>query len=68
MALRGKQVEIKAYLSEMLADSMRDELVRCGCTQTGFIRTAILHELQRRMQERIAIQKIMGTGGDGDAS
>jgi hypothetical protein len=45
--------DIKVYVTENLFEAIGREVAHCGCTQTAFIRVAILHEILARSEARM---------------
>lgn len=43
--------EVKIYMHEGMWRLVQEELVKCGCTMSGFCRMAILAEIKRRRGE-----------------
>ena len=43
--------EVKIYMQEGMWRAVQEELVKCGCTMTGFVRQAVAAEIARRRGE-----------------
>jgi hypothetical protein len=45
--------ELKVYVTDALWERMQSEMIDCQCTMNGWVRGAIMRELQRLTHQRL---------------